>query len=481
MSHVDVIVIGAGGAGLVAAMVAADEGAKVLQFEKTGRIGGIWAFRGGSTAGAQTKMQFEAGIYEDNAYAFYADCMKDPKAREYCDPEVLMFYCQHAGQAVDWLDSLGAYPLEKRQPEPGLLGENWSMPRAYSPRDDFPKLVLAEHEKRVKRGDIEVLLHNKVIDLLQENGRVLGVKAEGKDGVARNYKAGALVICTGGFGSNMALVREYYSPEAKNITTVTPFHATGDGLTMCEKVGAKIVNIGHPPSMAPELGGIPNPNKPARQIAHVCTDKYPGAIWVDLKGKRVVNENLGSYMTQTRQALENAPEQTLIVILDQKIKDDNDPILADPFELVPTRSWEWFEEKAKEGVLIKKANTIEELGRLAGVDARNLKDTINRWNGCVTAGKDEEFGRQDLVYKIENPPFYAIKIGVMVVFTGCGPAVNVQQQVLDVNGKVIPGLYVAGEVAGFQGFATGFNNIGNIVFGRQAGKMAAWEALCHRF
>jgi predicted oxidoreductase len=99
----------------------------------------------------------------------------------------------------------------------------------------------------------------------------------------------------------------------------------------------------------------------------------------------------------------------------------------------------------------------------------------------VEAGQDLEFGRQDLVYRIENPPFYAIETAPVVLLGGGGPANNVKQQVLDKNGEVIQGLYVAGEVSGFQSAGTGSLNIGNVIFGKQAGKMAAHEALYRRF
>lgn len=249
---------------------------------------------------------------------------------------------------------------------------------------------------------------------------------------------------------------------------------------MCEKVGAKMVNLNHPIAMGPYLGGVPNPNSPLRRIAHVNMNHYPGVIWVDLNGRRVTDEDGGETMPMSKRALENAPDQMLIVILDQKIMDENDPILHN-WVGVPERSWEWFKEKAEEGIVINKANTIEELGLSVGVDPRTLKDTVDKWNGYVAAGKDLDFGRQDLVYKIENPPYYAIKTGVLTPVTSGGPANNIRQQVLDVTDKVIPGLYVAGEVAGYQGFGTASYTMGNIIFGKHSGQMAAWDALNRRF
>jgi len=98
----------------------------------------------------------------------------------------------------------------------------------------------------------------------------------------------------------------------------------------------------------------------------------------------------------------------------------------------------------------------------------------------VAAGEDPEFGRKKLDYKIETPPFYAVKTVPTVLISAGGPATDVSQQVLDTSGKVIPGLYAAGELTGYRGFGTGSLNTGCIVFGKQAGMMAAREALQRR-
>jgi len=474
----DVIVVGAGGAGLVAAITAADEGARVLQLDKMSELGGTFLVSEGTTSGAAAKLQFEAEIYDDSPYAFYKDCMKESRAREVCDPGVLMFYCQHSGEAVDWLDSLGAYTGDERQPIEPIYGEIWEFKRTFwaSSALKYLNVILAEHEKRVKRGDIEVVLNTRITQLLQEEGKIVGVKARSQDGEERDYRADAVVLCSGGFANSADLMRKHKLPMAKELISNAATCATGDGLVMCEEIGAKMVNLGQ--SLLPYLGGVNDPDNPGRELTHVDMEKYPGAIWVNLEGKRVINEDSGALNPPARIAMLNAPDMVLIVILDKKIMDENASILVSWF-LRPERSWEWFEKKAEEGTIIKKANTIEELGRSLGIDVQNLKDTVAKWNGYVAAGKDLDFDRKELNYKIENPPFYAIKVVPSVVISAGGPAVNVRQQVLDKTGKVMPGLYAAGEVTGYRGFGTGSSNMGCIVFGKQAGMMAAQHALYH--
>ena len=133
----DVIIVGTGGAGLMAAITAADEGAKVIEIDKAGELGGTFIISQGTSAGTMTKMQYEAGIFNDSPNLFYLDCMKEQRARDVCDPEILMFYCQNSGFAVDWLDDRGAYAPHERKIQGTIYGESWSVNRIY--RVDWAK------------------------------------------------------------------------------------------------------------------------------------------------------------------------------------------------------------------------------------------------------------------------------------------------------------------------------------------------------
>ncbi|MEW6143311.1 MAG: FAD-binding protein [Chloroflexota bacterium] len=474
----DVIIVGAGGAGVVASITAADAGAKVLNIEKMPRIGGVWATRGGSFTGACTKLQYKTGLFNDSPSLFYADLMRWPSARAWSDPEVLKFYCEHAGEAVDFLDGLGAFAPPWDKAIPGQYGDPWSVPRSYALFGPVLRFLEPLYKKRVERGDLVLRTSTSVLRLIQKDSKVIGVRAKGEDGKEVDYMAGAVVIATGGFGSNPELVKRNL-PKASIVVSHTPAFARGEGLMMCEKVGAAIVNMDHTLPTGPYGGGIPNPNDPTREIAHVNMVKYPGAIWVNSQGKRVVREDIGGYLPPLREAIAGTPDLVLNVILDAKIRASNKTILS-PIFGVPERPWEWFDEKANEGVIIKKADTIEELAGKLGIPAPALVETVARWNEFVENKKDEEFGREELSFKIENPPFFGIKTGTMVIASCGGPTVNSRMEVLDTTGKTIAGLYAAGEVMGYQGTGTGCYDSGNIVFGKQAGLMAAWHARTRR-
>ena len=186
-------------------------------------------------------------------------------------------------------------------------------------------------------------------------------------------------------------------------------------------------------------------------------------------------------MAETRLALGNAPEMTLIAILDKRIKDENRSVFFNVYGAqVPSmnKTWEEFEQMAQDGSIVKKADTLDELAVKLELDPAVFKETISTYNGYVTAGKDLEFGRQELKYKIETPPFYGVKTCPTVVMSNGGPATNDRQQVIHENGRIIPGLYAAGEITAYRGMGTGSGNIGAMLFGKLAGRKAAEYALC---
>jgi len=462
---------------MTAAMAAADAGASVLHLEKMPRIGGIWGYLGGTAAGAQTRMQLEAGLLGDSSYLYFADCMREEKARKYCDPEVLMYFCQHAGAAVDWLDAAGAFEGTDRRPIAGVKGETWSVPRAY-PLVARPLLaaVRPEYQKRLDKGSIVLRTGTRVTRLLVSAGRVAGLAARTAEAREINYGARAIVICTGGFAGSMAMVRKYNHPNATDVILGAPAFDKGEGLVMCEEAGALLVNLGHAVVAGPTAGGVPDPTHPGKQIAYVSPNRHRGIIWLDATGRRVINEDCGSTSARLRDALNGAPGQTLTLVFDSKVRAEREPLFTSRHNLTPARSWEWFDEKAQEGVIIKRTSTLEALATALGMNAATVKETVAAYNLAVEVGQDGQFNRRELDWKIQSPPFYGIKTGCAVVNSSGGPATNVRQQVLDTTGRVIPGLYAAGEVAGYQACGTAMFNIGNIVFGRQAGRMAALEA-----
>jgi fumarate reductase flavoprotein subunit len=145
--------------------------------------------------------------------------------------------------------------------------------------------------------------------------------------------------------------------------------------------------------------------------------------------------------------------------------------------VVTGRTAEWLLDKAAVGLAVRKASSVSDLASLAGLDPAALSVTLERWNRQVAVGADSDFGRIGVLRPVVAPPYYAISLGVRVVASSGGPKTNTRQQVIDDNDRIIPGLFAAGEVTGYQGYGTGMFNTGCVVFGRQAGRMAASYAL----
>lgn len=473
----DILVIGAGAGGLSAAIFAADEGAKVLVIDKGKQLGGTFNISEGTSSGVQTKMQFEAGILDDTPELFYADCMKEERARKHGDVELLKYYCRESGTMVDWLYDRGAYANAVRKCDKPMYGEVWSKGRIYIAESAKPYLeaLLKEFNARVERGDVEYVLNTRVTGLISHEGRVTGVSVEDKAGKKSECHAPCTIVATGGFSGNLELMRKYKHPGAKAIVNVGWPDATGDALAWFDELNAKMVNMEE--EMLPYMGTTPDPDDLSRPLAHMNMNKIGGGIWVDANGRRIYDEDCPLYWPPPRIAMAKAPGNVIFAIFDQKTRSGAESVFIDWFESCHKQTWEWFDQQVKAGKVMFKGNTIKELAARAEIDTAGLEETFRRWNAFVEKGKDEDFGRKTVTSKLDTPPYYAVMTIPSNLVSSGGPVTNVRAQCVDKTGKVIAGLYAVGEVGGYRPFGTGSGNIGCLVFGKQAGQQAAWEAI----
>jgi fumarate reductase flavoprotein subunit len=464
----DVIIIGSGGAGLMAAIFASDEGAKVLVIDKGSRLGGTFLISEGTSVGCQTKMQFEAGILDDTPDLFYADCMKEERARKVCDPEILKFYCHEAGTMIDWMYDRGAYVNAFKCEKP-MYGETWSRGRMYRVNSAKPYLavLLKEFEQRVARGDAKYLLDTRVKGLVMNKARVTGVKCQDKRGVEKEIRGGAVIVATGGFCGNLDLMRKFKHPGAKAIVNVGWPDATGDALAWFGQVNAKMVNMDQ--ELLPYMGTVPDPGDLSRPLAHLNMNKIGGGIWVDVNGRRIADEDCSLYWPAPRLAMAKAPENVVFAIFDHKTRTGAESIFVDWFESCHKQTWEWFDQQVNANQVIFKGNTIKELASRSGIDAVGLEHTFQRWNSFVASGKDEEFGRKSVSPRLDSPPYYAVMTVPSNLLSAGGPVTTVRTECVDATGKLIPGLFAVGEVTGYRPFGTGGMNTCCFVFGKQAG------------
>ena len=486
----DVVVIGAGGAGMTAAMTAADAGQKVVILESQAMVGGNSARATGGMNAAKTVYQDEnefdqaAGVektlataaekYADNEtitalaktvseqWAAYQanptgyfdsvelmelDTMVGGKGIN--DPELVKTLCEGTADAIDWLDENGI-TLHNVSSFGGA-----SVKRIHRPVNEEGKVVSVGaymipllQENCEKRG-IDIVLNTTVDTILTDaNGAAVGVSGTDKDGNTVVVNAKSVILATGGFGANLDMVTQY-KPELAGFMTTNAAGAQGQGIEMATAIGAGTVDMDqiqiHPTVEA--------------NTAALITEglRGDGAILVNANGERFIDE------VGTRDVVSAAeiaqPGSYSWLIVDQAMVDASSVIQG----------------YIKKGYT-KTGATYEELAKELDVDPAAFANTMETWNGYVEAKNDPDFGRTSFANPLNNGPYYAIKVTAGVHHTMGGVTIHSATEVLKEDGTVIPGLFAAGEVTGG---VHGANRLGGtavadfVVFGRIAGESAA--------
>ena len=486
----DVVVIGAGGAGMTAAMTAADAGQKVVILESQAMVGGNSARATGGMNAAKTVYQDEnefdqaAGVektlataaekYADNEtitalaktvseqWAAYQanptgyfdsvelmelDTMVGGKGIN--DPELVKTLCEGTADAIDWLDENGI-TLHNVSSFGGA-----SVKRIHRPVNEEGKVVSVGaymipllQENCEKRG-IDIVLNTTVDTILTDaNGAAVGVSGTDKDGNTVVVNAKSVILATGGFGANLDMVTQY-KPELAGFMTTNAAGAQGQGIEMATAIGAGTVDMDqiqiHPTVEA--------------NTAALITEglRGDGAILVNANGERFIDE------VGTRDVVSAAeiaqPGSYSWLIVDQAMADASSVIQG----------------YIKKGYT-KTGATYEELAKELDVDPAAFANTMETWNSYVEAKNDPDFGRTSFANPLNNGPSYAIKVTAGVHHTMGGVTINSATEVLKEDGTVIPGLFAAGEVTGG---VHGANRLGGtavadfVVFGRIAGESAA--------
>lgn len=488
----DVVVVGAGGAGMTAAIVAAKEGKTVTILESQSAAGGNSVRATGGMNASKTPYQDEntfeeaAGVektleaaeaYKDNADVAalletvkkqWADYQKNSDG--YFDSVELMeldtmiggkavnnfdlvkTLAENSADSIEWLSSIGA-DLKNV----GQFG-GASVKRIHRPVNDEGQVVsvgsymIPVLEKAVESENVEVLYDTTANKILMEDGKAVGVEAEGKTGNKVTVNAKAVILATGGFGANNEMVAEQNKALDGYITT-NAAGAQGQGIKMAtaEDVNAATVDMD-------QIQLHPTVHVEGNNAVLITEGlRGDGAILVNQAGERFIDE-VGT--RDVVSAAENDQEGGYAwLIIDQKMADASAVIQG-------------YIEKgyAVEG------ETYEDLAKAMESDADTFKKTMEDWNACVDAKEDKAFKRTTFAEKLDTAPYYAIKVQPGVHHTMGGLVINTNTEVLNADNDVIEGLYAAGEVTGG---VHGANRLGGnavadfVVFGRIAGEQAA--------
>ena len=492
---VDVVVVGAGGAGMTAAITATDAGKKVIVVESQPIAGGNSVRSTGGMNAAKTpyqdKNEFKeaAGVektlataaekfadnatitalaatvksqwdtYQANPQGYFdsvelmeLDTMIGGKGKN--NPELVKALAENSADAIEWLASIGAEVKNV-----GAFG-GASVKRIHRPVNADGKVtavgayIVPILEKNLQDRNVQFLFDTTANEIIMKDGKAVGIKGTGKDGHKVTINAKSVVIATGGFGANAEMV-EKYKPELKGFATTNAEGAQGQGIDMATAAGAATVDMD-------QIQINPTVHIEEDGNAHLITEglRGDGAILVNAEGKRFYDEV--STRDKVSAAIIEQTDKSAWLIVDQTMVDKSAVIAG----------------YIKSGYTVTGA-TYEELAKAMGVDEATFTSTMNTWNQAVEAKSDAEFGRTSFANPLTTAPYYAIKITPAVHHTMGGIVINPKAEVLNEKGEAIPGLFAAGEVTGG---VHGANRLGGnavadfVVFGRISGQSAADNA-----
>ena len=434
LTKADVIVVGAGGAGLTAAVSAAEKGASVIVLEKS-------SFVGGNTEAAQAGMNaLNSQIQKDAGVTFSREEFIELQTNDLARPELYTTMIDHSGETVDWLVSLGAnLELNPSMDRQVKIPANAGM---FTTQD-----LVNVMKNALDQSGATLYLNMTATSLVtDDNNRVTGVKATDTDGNEITFNGKSIVLATGGFGKNHDLVVSLH-PEYEYVTTDEIAPTTGDGIEMAVAVGAITVDLDQlqiHPTVVEGLGMFAGTVAPGGRTVD--------AIFVNLNGERFMKEDLyGSPSTVIKQ-----PEGKAIMIFDEGAMNDT------------------LRDYLRRGYVVT-GSTPSELAEALGINPVALSMTVDKWNEDMAQGVDTLFERETNLNALEGQ-LYAFKFNPGVHYCMGGILINESAQVVDEDNAPIGGLYAAGEVTGgIHGTkrVDGSAICDTFTFGRIAGKNAA--------
>ena len=462
----DLIVVGAGSAGLPAAIFAAQGGARVLQIEADSRVGGTLYWSSGQMSAAGTRQQAALGI-DDSPEEHYQDAQRI--AHGGIDPVLGRLATANAAETLHWLQDLGL-ELSPETPVAGMVHEPYTTRRyvwGHEQAISILKVIEPMHREMVASGSIDLRLQTRMTGLITSaSGSVIGVEAESA-GEALEFRAPRVALTTGGYAAN---------PELWNEITPWPLHSycnpysRGEGIIAARGIGAKVDNADR--FLCTFAGFLMEPGNPLSAWFFSLAPAYraPWEIYVDGQGKRFLREDHPSVHYSESSLLEQ-PGMRMVMIFDEGIR-QNAPSMC-----VLDKKGRDLRPDFNTHPAFRKADTIEALAVRFNIPPDNLVATVKRYNEAVDNNEDPDFERLFLPRRIDRPPYYGIEaIGITVISPG-GLKVNEDLQVLDESEKPIGGLYAAGEILGFTrlsgaAFVGGMSLMPAMTFGRLIGEQS---------
>jgi fumarate reductase flavoprotein subunit len=437
----DFIVVGAGGAGLAAAVTAAEGGATVVILERLRATGGATVFATGTFA-VESKFQKALGIQitTDEAFRqhmFYTHYLSNPR--------LVRTIIDKSADTIDWLEKIGTEFVGPAEFFPGA-------PRTWHTMKLDGRGITKALEETTSDLGVSILFRTRARKLVMEDGRVAGIRAENQDGKSVEYRGRAVLIADGGFANNEEMMGKYTRAGSHTIEmAVGQVGKEGDGIRMAWEVGAAnegagLIQLGPPRVVKKKLD------------KHVTAILRQPFLWVNANGDRFVDESESSF-PHIGNAMSRQPGQVLFNLFDQASRKhmEEEGIKAG-LGMLSGKGTKIPDVLAALQMSIDEdeawvADSIEDLSGKMGVDSRRLRATVDEYNASCDAGRDGLFAKDPRYLEpVRIPPFYAVKGHPTHVGTLGGIKINHKTEVIRENSEtgldVIPGLYAAGNVAG---------------------------------
>ena len=455
-SNYDVVVIGAGGAGFSAAITARNAGANVVLLEKMPAVGGNSLISGAEMNVAKNWVQPKLGINDDSPELHAQDTFKGGDGKG--DMKVINVMTHEALDAAKWCrDYLGV----RFEDDNLFFFGGHSRKRALIPVGHTGTEFIAKFQAKADELGIPVITNMKAEELIKDkDGRVVGVKAT-MDGSEYTFNAkGGVVLATGGFGANPEMVKKYNPKIDERFKTTDAPGSTGEALYMAERAGAQLVNMGY-------IQTYPICDPISGAIELIADARFDGAIMLNQEGKRFVEELQRRDVLS--EAILNQTGQYCWVLWNDNIGKISNTVKAHANE---------YEAFTKQGIM----TTCDDLKCIADftkIPFDQLRKTVKRVSDMAGKGNDKDFNHRSGLVDMQQGKYYVIKAVPSTHHTMGGVRINEKAEALTAEGKVIPGLWAAGEVTGVT---HGTNRLGGnaytdiIVFGRIAGEAAAKAA-----
>jgi fumarate reductase flavoprotein subunit len=455
----EVVVVGAGIAGLSAALSAAEAGARTVLLEKMATV----QARGHDNAFIGSRLQDKLGIKIDRD-EIIRNLMKYGANKP--DQRLIRMWAEGSGKTADWLldmtDAAGIEVIINHYPPP---------PAFNNATEYYPQYSVTHHchnerliakcllDNALKKGVVTCFKTSARQLIRKKNGRVTGVIAQNAAGEYLQYNAAkAVILCTGDYGNNAEMMAKY-CPQSSYLASMIPT-STGDGHMMAMWIGAVMEPGPHTPM-------VHGPAGPLLSSAF---------LQVNLFGERFQNEDVP--IQSNVNAVERQPGRTTWQVFDSKYPEEL-PYYGIGLGKIIIATEKVQQDVAKAAII---ANTIEDLAIKMKLPVKTFKATVSRYNELARLGKDLDFGkRPDRLSPVEKPPYYAGKSGYSLLTVLGGLNINHNLQPLDKDWEVIPGIYLAGNTMGnrFAGdyptMCPGLSHGMAIHFGRIAGLNAAYQ------